>query len=355
MASICGYTFTVFASPELPTSRSLGATGGITLAIIGTTLLAGSIQRELPAILGIPLLLTAIASALAGTTPANIAPLSNPIFVALTACAGAHVHGRIRWNEFRMRSLATLRERQIASYAEQLRLSNTQLEQFARIASHDLQQPLCSISWSLRSILNDCAKDGTSLKDISQRLERLTGVTNRMQELIRRLLGYAQLDNVELDQAPVDLDLVIRETKDALRAAIEESGAEIHTSEMPVIQGDRCLLQRLFQNILDNAIKYRKPGIPPRIRVEATRDGDLHKIRIFDDGTGIPVADLENVFTPSYRSAPSDDVWGTGLGLGTCRKIVHRHGGSIVMENRPDAATTVCLTLPEEPETHRLR
>ncbi|WP_377274455.1 ATP-binding protein [Peterkaempfera sp. SMS 1(5)a] len=232
--------------------------------------------------------------------------------------------------------------------AADLRRSNAELEQFAYVASHDLQEPLRKVA-SFCQLLQRRYAD-----QLDERANQYIGFAvdgaNRMQILINDLLAFSRVGRVHNQHAVVDLEHVLAATLDALSVAVEESGAEVAHDPLPTVAGDATQLGMLWQNLLSNAVKFRDPQRPPRIRVEAVRDGSLWRFAITDNGIGIDPEYAEKVFVIFQRLHTKDAYPGSGIGLAMCRKIVEFHGGTIHIDTAHTSGTRIVFTLPAPEE-----
>ncbi|MFD8373825.1 ATP-binding protein [Streptomyces sp. NPDC059688] len=227
---------------------------------------------------------------------------------------------------------------------EDLRRSNTELEQFAYVASHDLQEPLRKVS-SFTQLLQ--RRYGGQLDDkADQYIAFAVDGANRMQLLINDLLAFSRVGRVHNDHQTVDLEGVLDRTLDALSVSVEESGAEITHDPLPTVVGDSTQLGMLWQNLLSNAIKFRSPDRPPRIHVGAVSDGGVWEFTVTDNGIGIAPEFQEKVFVLFQRLHTKDAYPGTGIGLAMCKKVVEFHGGTIGIDPDYKLGTRVVLTLP---------
>ncbi|MFK4148397.1 ATP-binding protein [Streptomyces sp. NPDC004065] len=233
--------------------------------------------------------------------------------------------------------------------AEDLRRSNTELEQFAYVASHDLQEPLRKVS-SFTQLLQ--RRYGGRLDDrADQYIAFAVDGANRMQVLINDLLAFSRVGRVHNDHRTVDLETVLESTLDNLSVAVEESGAEITHDTLPTVVGDTTQLGMLWQNLLSNAIKFRSPDRPPRIRVDVTDQGDAWEFAVSDNGIGIAPEFQEKVFILFQRLHTKDAYPGTGIGLAMCKKVVEFHGGTIGIDPGHEPGTRVVFTLPRASAT----
>jgi len=232
--------------------------------------------------------------------------------------------------------------------AEELRRSNAELEQFAYVASHDLQEPLRMIAGYTQLLQKRYADrlDETANEFIAFAVDG----ARRMQQFIAELLNYSRVTTSARELKPVVLSEVFATTIENLKIAIEERGAKIIADSLPVILGDDRQLVQLFQNLIGNAIKFSKPNETPRVRVSARRESAepaMSRIAISDNGIGIEPKFFDRIFVMFQRLHSVDQFPGTGVGLAICKKIVERHGGKIWLESKPGEGTTFFFTLRE--------
>jgi PAS domain S-box-containing protein len=234
-------------------------------------------------------------------------------------------------------------EERVRERTEALLRSNDELAQFAYIASHDLQEPLRTVSLYTQLLARryEDVVDGDGRKFMGY----ITDNATRMEHLIHDLLEFSRVDADAANQfAATSCDAALDEALFNLQGRIEECSAKIERDPLPSVYGDRTQLSRLFLNLLINSIKYRHPDRPPRIRVSAEKHGSGWLISIEDNGIGIEPEYLEKVFGIFKRLHGRDNP-GTGMGLAICRKIVTRHGGKIWVESKPGAGSTFFFTL----------
>lgn len=233
-----------------------------------------------------------------------------------------------------------------------LERSNIELQQFAYVASHDLQSPLRSIS-SFMQLLERKASDQVD-EQARRWIRSAVESTQRLSMLIRDLLEVSRVDSRAQSFAAVPLDEALDDALGLLNETLVDSGAKVRRAgPLPLIQGDRSQLVQLFQNLLGNAIKYCGPD-PPRIEIGAQRDGAFWRVSVRDHGIGIAAEHHERVFEIFRRLHSQKAYPGTGLGLAVCRRVVTRHGGRIWVETPPGEGTCFVFTLPatDEETTH---
>ena len=232
--------------------------------------------------------------------------------------------------------------------AGELERSNRELEQFAYVASHDLQEPL-------RKVASFCQMlESRYSGQLDDRARQYIGFAvdgaKRMQLLINELLTFSRVGQPGTARGPVDLNAVASEAVDRLDAMITDTDAQVTMGELPQVTGDATLLTQLFQNLVANSIKFRRVDEPPVITITATETGDGWEFACQDNGIGISAEHAERVFVIFQRLHPRDAYPGTGIGLALCRKIVDFHGGRIWVDAQAAGpGTTIRWTLPALP------
>ena len=253
-----------------------------------------------------------------------------------------------------MEEMRTLIVSQLADsrqMATDLSRSNTELEQFAYVASHDLQEPLRKVA-SFCQLLQNRYADQLDER-ANQYIDFAVDGAKRMQALIHDLLAFSRVGRMTSEFVPVDLASVSNAAVGNLAAAIEESGATIDIAPLPNVMGERGLLGAVFQNLIGNAIKYRRTDVAPHARVTVSSDGERHEFVVSDNGIGIEPEYAERVFVIFQRLHSKEAYEGTGIGLSLCRKIVEYHGGQIWVATDVRDGTSIHFTLPvtKEPTT----
>ncbi|WP_423956905.1 sensor histidine kinase [Bradyrhizobium sp.] len=235
-------------------------------------------------------------------------------------------------------------EAAIEAHNEQLRRSNAELEQFAYIASHDLQEPLRMVA-SFTQLLEDRYSD-----KLDDRARKYIGYAvegaKRMQSLVRDLLAYSRVTSTEKVLKPVESGAVVAAVAERLSAPIRESGTRILVHPLPVVISDELELGQVFQNLISNAVKFRAADRPPRIEIAAERQRALWRFSVADNGIGIDQKFGERIFQMFQRLHERSKYDGSGIGLAIAKKIVERHGGKIWFVSAPDKGTTFHFTLP---------
>ncbi len=240
-----------------------------------------------------------------------------------------------------------VRERTIEIERANLELerSNRELQDFAFVASHDLQEPLRKIQ-AFGDRLR--MKYAEQLGDGADYLSRMQSAAGRMHALINDLLTFSRVTSKAQPFVPVNLATVATEVVSDLEARIDQTGGRVEVGDLPEIEADPTQMRQLFQNLLGNALKFHRPDAAPVVKVHgATRDGTF-TLEISDNGIGFEEKYLDRIFTPFQRLHSRQEYEGTGMGLAVCRKIVERHGGTITARSAPDAGTTFRVELPVE-------
>lgn len=243
----------------------------------------------------------------------------------------------------RKRHAETL-ERQVAERTAELVRSNKELEEFAFAASHDLQEPLRKIQ-TYGARLREKARDQLA-DDSRDRLDRMMGSAGRMSRLIDDLLAYSRVTTRAKVFAAVDLNTALVEALEDLAARVEQSGGTVEADPLPFVTGDAGQLRQLFQNLVGNALKFTRPGVPPVVRVTAARTAAGWELTVSDNGIGFEDRFAGRIFQVFQRLHGRDEYEGTGVGLAVCKKIVDRHGGTIVAHGRPGEGAVFVVKLP---------
>jgi light-regulated signal transduction histidine kinase (bacteriophytochrome) len=242
--------------------------------------------------------------------------------------------------EAELRTAELERERLIT----ELRRSNTELEQFAYVASHDLQEPLRMVA-SFAQLLERKYKDQLDSK-ANHYIDVLVDGAHRMQNLIDGLLSYSRIGRSEAPLQRVSANEIFEKAVANLSESIKENRAVITKDELPLITGDETQLVQLFQNLIGNSIKYRKLGIAPEVHISAQQEGREWIFSVRDNGIGIEPEYFDKIFLIFQRLHTRENYPGTGIGLALCKRIAERHHGRIWVESVFDHGTTIFFTIP---------
>lgn len=247
-----------------------------------------------------------------------------------------------RSNQALLEANRNLEERQ-----EELQRSNRELEQFAYVASHDLQEPLRMVS-SYTQLLERRYK-GKLDEKADMYIQFAVDGANRMQQLIQDLLVYSRVGTKGLPFQAVDTAQIVAEALQDLEVAMAESGAEVQLGALPTVWGDPSQIRQVFQNLLGNALKFRREGVRLRLEVEAQREDGVWQFRVSDNGIGIEAPYFDRIFLIFQRLHTKEAYPGNGIGLAVVKKIIERHGGKLWLESTPGEGSTFFFTLPEVP------
>lgn len=238
---------------------------------------------------------------------------------------------------------------QLVAQNEELVRSNRELEQFASVVSHDLQQPLQSILGYTKLIGLTCPAVRQS--PAQPYLENILDASDRMQQMIQDWLAYAQAGQAQPSFAPVDCNALLDQVMLNLKVALTETQAQLHYGDLPTVLGNEVQLMQLFQNLLSNALKFAQPGAAPQITLAVEPLPQAWRFSIHDNGIGIEAEHLGQIFEAFHRLHDAQSYPGSGIGLATCHKIVERHGGQIWAESQPGLGSTFYFTLRAVPDS----
>jgi len=268
------------------------------------------------------------------------------ITTLLAMAAALFIGARLNALNIKLRALnaeLASKNAELTDSAQKLARSNAELEQFAYVASHDLQEPLRMVR-SYVQLLEQRYRDRLDA-DAREFIDFAADGAGRMQGLISDLLSYSRLSTGGQSFQPVDCEAVFATALRNIAAAAQESGARITHAPLPNVSGDAVQLTQLFQNLLANAIKFRRDE-PPEIDVRARPEGAVWRFSVQDNGIGIAPEYSEKVFVLFQRLHGRSSYAGTGIGLAICKKVVERHGGRIWVESSLGRGSTFYFTIP---------
>ena len=235
-------------------------------------------------------------------------------------------------------------QNRLAQTNAELARSNAMLEQFAYAASHDLQEPLRNVVISVQMLADQ--SNGKLDRKTKEWIERAVGASLRMQRLIRDLLLFSRVGRQDQPWALVSLQEVVDEALRNLAATVKDSSATITREDLPIVAGNAGQLIQLFQNLIGNALKYRKDNVAPAVHISAERQEGEWVVAVRDNGIGINPAYFKRIFQIFKRLHGRDKYEGTGIGLAICEKIVERHQGRLWVESAEGTGATFYFTIP---------
>ncbi len=270
-----------------------------------------------------------------------------------------------------VRALNAGLERRVAERTADLAEANEEIQRFAYIVSHDLRSPLVNVmgftaeleeaQQAMAALVERLEAEGPERVDRAERdavkvdmpeaIGFIRAATTRMDRLIKAILQLSRQGRRPLSPEEVDLSALLTGLSAGLKAQLEQAGATISLGPLPVIESDRLALEQLFGNLLDNAVKYLRPGVPGRISVSAEEEPALVRIHVADNGRGIAREDMERVFDLFRRAGPQDRP-GEGIGLAHVRALCRRLGGAITLDSTPGQGSRFTVSLPRRLSRH---
>ncbi len=238
---------------------------------------------------------------------------------------------------------------QLEETNQNLERSNQELQDFAYVASHDLQEPLRKIQ-AFGNLLEE--EYGSVLGEGKDYLDRMRSAASRMSTLIEDLLAFSRVTTKARPFTDVNLEMIASEVLSDLETRMSDTGGTVKVESLPTVVADHVQMRQLLQNLLGNALKFHRPGVPPRVTLSyvpiKAKNGRItaYDIRVQDNGIGFEEKYLDRIFSVFQRLHGREHYEGTGIGLAVCRKIVERHGGTITATSKPDAGATFIITLP---------
>jgi PAS domain S-box-containing protein len=232
--------------------------------------------------------------------------------------------------------------------SEELARSNLELQQFAYVASHDLQEPLRAIS-GFTELLEKRYKGHIDEK-ADKYIHFIVDGTRQMDQIIHDLLAYSRVQTRAQEFGLTDTNKALDQALSNLHSSIQARGAVITQDPLPQIHADSTQITLVFQNLIGNALKFQKPGTTPRIHISAGRENDVWRFSVTDNGIGIEPRFADRIFMIFQRLHAKGEYEGTGIGLAICKRVVERHGGAIAVESEPGAGSTFSFTIPSKNE-----
>lgn len=235
-------------------------------------------------------------------------------------------------------------DEEMRQFTKRLEQSNRELEDFAYVASHDLQEPLRKIQ-AFGDLLE--SKHAAALPPQARDyINRMRNAAKRMQVLINDLLTFSRVTTKGQPFVTVSLDEIAHEVAHDLEVRLHDAGGHIYIGELPSIEADPLQMRQLLQNLAGNALKFHRPGVPPLVRIDAAVSDSRCRITVDDNGIGFDEKYAERIFTMFERLHGRGEYEGTGIGLAICRRIAERHGGTIEARSKPGEGATFTVTLP---------
>ena len=236
-------------------------------------------------------------------------------------------------------------EEHVKHVVKQLERSNRELQDFASVAAHDLQEPLRKIQTfgdRLKTkFQSELAEEGNDY------LERMLSSAGRMRKLIDDLLTYSRIASKGDPFQRTDLNVILKDVLSDLEVRIEQTDAKVEFQDLPEINADPSQMRQLFQNLIANGLKFQRQGVPPVITISAKLiNGNQYELTVSDNGIGFEEKYLDRIFTIFQRLHGRQEYEGTGVGLAVCRRIVERHGGTITATSAPNKGAKFVVTLP---------
>jgi PAS domain S-box-containing protein len=237
-----------------------------------------------------------------------------------------------------------LTEIKMKELVEDLKRSNSELQEFAYVASHDLKEPLRMVSSYVQLLAKRYS--GKLDKDADDFIGYAVSGAKQMQNLIEDLLAYSRVGTKGADFENVDMNILLKRTEDNFKFALSDKKGVLKFGQIPEVFGDLTQIEQLIRNLISNSIKFSRKDISPVIEISAEKQGNMLKFRVADNGIGIEPKYFDRIFVIFQKLHSRDEYEGTGIGLSICKKIVERHGGQIWVESEPGFGTTFYFTLP---------
>jgi two-component system, sensor histidine kinase and response regulator len=298
--------------------------------------------------LDVPLIL--VSGALGDVTAVECIKQGATDYVLKDALTRLPVSIRRALQEKQLREDRRRAEGELAKKVEELARSNMELEQFAYVASHDLQEPLRMVA-AYTQLLAE-RYHGKLDEQADKYIHYAVDGALRMQALIQDLLAFSRAGRPDMAMEPADCNLLVQEALKNLEVAVRESGATVNFECLPIITGNRAQLRQVFQNLIGNAIKFRGSR-PPRVEIRSEQEDADWLFSVSDNGIGIGPEHTNSIFVVFQRLHTRGEYPGNGIGLSICKKIIERHGGRIWVESHEGHGATFKFTLPGETSANR--
>ena len=236
------------------------------------------------------------------------------------------------------------RTQELGEANRELVIANRELENFARVATHDLREPLRSVT-AFASALKE-ESNGKLTADERFYVDRIVAAGERMQRLLESIFAYSKVTTPKREPVPVDLNQVVAEVTDDLGVRLKETSGRIETDRLHVVSGDPRELHQLVMNLIGNALKFHRPGVPPVVQIRSTAEDGVVRLVVEDNGIGFEQSQAERIFVPFERLKSAGTYEGTGMGLAIVQRIAERHGGHVAATSTPGKGSRFEVQLP---------
>jgi signal transduction histidine kinase len=242
-------------------------------------------------------------------------------------------------------------EKELERSNTDLQRVNDDLNQFTFAATHDIREPLRMMTIYVQLLQKEL--EGKLSKTALEYIENVVNGGQRISRLIDGLLQFTRLGGMaEIEPVPVDAEIAVREALGDLQIAVAENNAKLTTNELPIVMAEPLHLRQVFQNLIGNSIKYRRPDADPEIQISAKRAGEFWQLSVQDNGIGIAAEHHDQVFLP-FKRLHGSDIAGAGIGLATCKRLIERYGGRIWIKSEENRGAVFYFSLPaEKPDPH---
>jgi signal transduction histidine kinase len=297
--------------------------------------------------LDIPLIL--VTGALGDSTAVECIKQGATDYVLKDSLAKLPLAVRRALHEQQLRKQRREAEEELAKSVKDLARSNQELEQFAYVASHDLQEPLRMVATYTQLLAEKY--QGKLDAQADKYIHYAVDGALRMQTLIQDLLAFSRAGKEDIELSETDCNTVVQQALLNLAAIIHDSGAQLKCAPLPTLHANSSQLRQVFQNLVGNALKFRGPD-PPMVQILAEKQGPDWLFSVADNGIGIAPGRMEDIFVVFHRLHTREQYPGNGIGLAICKRIIERHGGKIWAESEEGSGTTFRFTVPSELQSH---